>query len=110
MFKRNKKTETKIGSAFESLLYYTFDENRVVDEQIAELADCLIANRPVVANLEDMTDVEESNRAIAFLSGVVYALEGAVYPLGKETFLFGTKIAYSDGTLYRYIKDVGGKL
>ena len=43
---------------------------------------------------------------VAFLTGVVYATDGETHRLGKETFLFGSEVAFEDGTLHQYTKEV----
>ncbi len=107
MFGRQKKQERKIGSAFDRLLNYTFKPDEDINVQLLDLADIVINNRPLLANFEEITSVSEVNHAIAFLSGVVYALDGSVYRLGNETRLFATGKAFEDGTLKKYIKDFG---
>lgn len=107
MFGKRKNEERKIGSAFDRLLNYTFKKDEDIDVQLLELADIIIANRPLLANFEEMENINEVNHTISFLSGVVYALGGAVYRLGDETRLFATAKAFEDGTLQKYIKDFG---
>lgn len=107
MFGKRKNEERKIGSAFDRLLNYTFKANEDMDSQLLDLADIVMANRPLLANFEEISSINEVNHAISFLSGVVYALGGAVYRLGNETRLFATAKAFEDGTLQKYIKDFG---
>lgn len=107
MFGKGKKQERKLGTAFDRLLNYTFRKDEDMDTQLLDLADIIMANRPVLANFEEITSVGEVNHAILFLSGVVYALGGTVYRLGDETRLFASGQAFEDGTLKKYIKDFG---
>ncbi len=106
MFGRKRKSETRIGTAFESLLFYTMDPSRDIDEQAYELADCIIAHRAVICNFEKVESVDDVNRVVAFLTGTVYATDGETHRLGKETFLFGSAVAFEDGTLHQYTKEV----
>lgn len=106
MFGRKKKIE-QLGSSFDRLLNYNYLKNKSIDEQFIEIADVLITNRPVVINFEEITSGHEIDRAVAFLSGIVYALNGEVHRLGNETFLFATEEALKDGSLRYYINDVG---
>lgn len=106
MFKK-KKREEQLGTAFDRLYNYNYVNTRSIDEQFIELADILISNRPIVINFEGIGSSVEINRAVAFLSGVVYGLNGEVHRLGKETFLFASSAAFSDGSLRYYISDVG---
>lgn len=105
MFGKKKKEERKIGSAFDRLLNYNFKKDEDMDTQLLDLADIVIANRPLLANFEEIQNVGEVNHAISFLAGVVYALGGEVYCLGDETRLFATAKAFEDGSLQKYIKD-----
>ena len=106
MFGRKKKVE-QLGTAFDRLLNYNYLKNKSIDEQFIELADVLITHRPVVINFEEISSGHEIDRAVAFLSGIVYALNGEVHRLGAETFLFATEEALKDGSLRYYINDVG---
>ena len=107
MFNKNKRKESKLGSSFDRLLNYTFKDDEDMDTQLLDLADIVMANRPLLANFEEIKSVGNVNHAISFLSGVVYALDGEVHRLGEETRLFATGEALEDGTLQRYIKDFG---
>lgn len=109
ILKKNKNEIRKLGSAFDRLLNYSFKNNDDINAQLVSLADIVIANRPLLANFEELESVGEINNAIAFLSGVVYALGGEVYCLGKETRLFATGEAFKDGSLQKYIKDFGNE-
>ncbi len=104
---RKKKEIMKLGSAFDRLLNYAFKKDEDMNAQLLDLAEYIMANRPVLANFEEIKSIGEVNYAIAFLSGIVYALGGSVYSLGCESRLFATKEAFEDGTLQKYIKDFG---
>lgn len=107
MFGKKKKEERKLGTSFDRLLHYNFKDGEDIDVQLLDLADVLMANRAVLVNFEEIPSIGEVNHAISFLSGVVYALGGAVYRLGDETRLFATGKTFEDGSLQRYIKDFG---
>jgi len=102
-----KKKEGKIGTSFDRLLNYCFVASKTVDEQFIELGGILMQNRPVAVNFEDVSPNTEIDRAVAFLSGVIYALDGEVFRLGNKTFLFASSIALDDGTIRYYVSDVG---
>ena len=110
MFGSKRKEIRKIGSTFDRLLNYTFKKDEDLNTQLIDLADILMANRPLLANFEEIKSVSEVNYAISFLSGVVYALGGSVYSLGNESRLFATKVAFEDGTLLKYVKDFGKEI
>lgn len=109
MFNKKKKEERKIGTAFDRLLNYNFKKDEDIDSQLFDLADIVIANRPLLTNFEEIESVSEVNNAVAFLSGVVYALDGEVHSLGAETRLFATRKAFEDGSLQKYIRDFAEK-
>lgn len=106
MFGRNKKREEALGTAFDRLYNYNYSNEKSIDEQFLDLADILIGNRPIVINFEEIKETVEINRAVAFLSGVCYALNGEVHRLGRETFLFASEASLKDGTLRYYLNDV----
>lgn len=102
-----KKKEEKLGTSFDRLLNYCFVVTKSIDEQFIELGDVIIQNRPVAVNFEDITSNSEIDRAVAFLSGVTYALNGETFRLGNKTFLFASEVALKDGTIHYYVSDVG---
>ena len=107
MFKNKKKNkEQELGTSFERLRTYTFVDYKTIDEQMLDLADTLLGGRAVVTNFEELHNVAEVNRAVAFLSGICYATEGIVKNIGNETFIFATKQSLADGTIEHSIEDV----
>ncbi|MBI4278391.1 MAG: cell division protein SepF [Armatimonadetes bacterium] len=56
-------------------------------EEASAAADYLKARRPLVVNLQDAQG-DASRRIVDFLSGVTYALDGHLYRVGEEIFLF----------------------
>ncbi|MUV36208.1 Cell division protein SepF [Lentibacillus sp. JNUCC-1] len=54
--------------------------------EVQEIADHVVNRRAVVVNLQRV-DQKEGRRIVDFLSGTVYALEGEMQKLGRETFL-----------------------
>jgi cell division inhibitor SepF len=106
MVLKKRKEVKEIGTSFERLKYYTFVDHKAIDEQFIELADILLGDRAIVTNFEEIHNLDDVNRAVAFLSGVCYALEGTVQNIGNETFVFATKKSLADGTIEHYIDDV----
>ena len=103
---KKKKEEQELGTSFERLKYYTFVDHKSIDEQFLSLANILLGNRAIVANFENMHNLADVNRAVAFLSGVCYATDGIVQNIGSETFVFATKKSLEDGTIEHYLNDV----
>ncbi len=56
-------------------------------DEAQSAADFLKTNRPIVINLRG-TQKDLGKRIVDFLSGVTYALDGHMYRVGEEIFLF----------------------
>lgn len=56
------------------------------NEQVMEVADHLIAGRPVVLNLEGASR-EATKRIIDFFSGVAYTLQGQLKPIAGSIYI-----------------------
>ncbi len=52
----------------------------------SEVADCLLANQPVIVNLE-VANNELTRRMIDFCAGVAYALQGTMEKVAEQVFL-----------------------
>lgn len=73
-------------------------------DQLLDLANLLKSGKPILVSFE-LIDVQDANRIIGFLSGVVYALEGATHYIADKTILFASKKNYEDGTLDQFVKE-----
>lgn len=91
-----------LATAFDSMKYYTPKD--ASDQSKFEICDMLLQGYPVLANFNNVP-LSEVNEMLAFISGVVYAMQGEIYSLGAKLFLFGGKESYEDGTLIQYIED-----
>ena len=107
MFKKKLKVKKTLGTSFDRLLNYNFNEEADIDEQIFQLADSILGNCPVLINFEKVKDNNKINRVLSFLSGVIYSVEGESYPIGRNSYLFATDQAFSDGSLHKWVKDFG---
>jgi len=56
-------------------------------------------------NLETI-DVDNANKVIAFLSGVVYAIEGETYVISEKIVLFGNSEVYDDGSVRKLLDEI----
>ncbi len=65
---------------------------------VFDLAEALMRRKPLIVDFEDHR-VIESNQAIMFLSGVVYAIDGEVEVIREKVFVFATKKDLKDKTL-----------
>jgi cell division inhibitor SepF len=73
-------------------------------DQAVGLADQLLDRVPLVVNFEDL-GVSESNQMIAFLSGVVYSMDGTNLQLRSKVFLFTADENLKDGTIMEFFHE-----
>lgn len=76
--------------------------------QAQELADKIMDGTPLVINFEDV-DVSEANQVIAFLSGIIYCIDGINLQMQKKVFLFSKSENLEDGSImdfYNQYKEV----
>ena len=59
---------------------------------------------PVLAQF-DKVSLDEANRMLSFISGVVYATDGRIMKLDSRLFLMARKEEFEDGSLYQYYED-----
>lgn len=74
------------------------------ENQLLDLANLLKSGKPLLLSFELM-DVDASNRMIGFLSGVVYAMDGATYFTDQKTILFASAKNFEDGSLRQFVKE-----
>ena len=105
---RKKKVDAKgFGTSFDRLLNYNLKEDVDIDDQMLELADAILSNCPVLINFDTVKDVNKSNHILSFLSGIIYAVGGEAYQIGKELYLIATDKAFADGSLHKWVKEFG---
>lgn len=99
MFKKNKdkKIEVKLTSFDKMVTRIVYEE-----EEQFNLADIIIDNKALCANFEKI-EVDSANSIIKFLTGVVYALEGVIKPVGEKTFIFIPKSELEDESIDNYL-------
>lgn len=111
LFKRKEKTEkidTKKNNrytltAFDKIEYMVI--KNASDEQAIEISDKIMSGSPVLANFENINR-DEANMMLAFISGVLYALDGKILKIQSRMFLLARKEEFEDGTLYQYYEDL----
>ena len=52
---RKKKREEQLGTSFDRLYNYNYDNSKSIDEQFMRLADIIIDNRPVIINFDGIS-------------------------------------------------------
>jgi len=72
--------------------------------QALSLADQILEGTPLVVNFEDLS-VSEANQMIAFLSGVVYSINGTNLQMQAKVFLFTKDENLKDGTIMEFYQE-----
>ena len=72
--------------------------------EATNLADSLMKGIPLCLGFGEL-DIDEANKIIAFLSGVVYSLDGVAKQLNDNAFLFARKEEFLDGSLNDFLKN-----
>ncbi|PKK94097.1 MAG: hypothetical protein CVV61_01215 [Tenericutes bacterium HGW-Tenericutes-6] len=75
------------------------------DPYLTSLADQLKEGKPLILNFEPL-DIDQANKVIAFLSGVVYAIEGDIVNVKEKVFMFASKDVYDDGSMEEFLKEI----
>ena len=57
-------------------------------KHVPHVVDRLKSARPVIVNLEELGDDETRTRALDFISGAAFALDGSYEKIGEYVFLF----------------------
>ena len=79
-------------------------ENLIDPDKAVGYADSLLKGIPLCLGFGEL-DIDEANKIIAFLSGVVYAINGTAKQLNETAFLFATKENFLDGSLNEFLKN-----
>jgi FtsZ-interacting cell division protein YlmF len=101
-----KKTDEQVKiekTSYDSIVFLKLNE--ITDEKLLMIADDIILNKPCVINFE-FDNIDEINKAIAFLSGICYVLEGEAIVQQRKILVFGSKLAFEDGTVKDFLKNL----
>lgn len=102
----NKKKEEQVTPSVRASDIIEFQElDNASDEQLLAIADGLKKHIPYIINFEKL-DIDDINKAIAFLSGLVYALNGEVTIIKEKILLFGDEISFEDGSLKTFLEEL----
>ncbi|MDY0278361.1 MAG: cell division protein SepF [Acholeplasma sp.] len=103
-FLRRKKDTIEVKQATaEKIIFEQLDD--AIDSHLTKLATDIINGNPLVVNLESL-DIDNANKVIAFLSGVIYAIEGEIYLIREKVFLFGNSEVYNDGSVKKLLEEI----
>lgn len=109
LFKRGRKTndqETLKPLKGDIVIFQQLEDS--LDKTLTNLADEMKKGAPLVLNFVKLT-IDDSNKAIAFLSGVTYALNGHIVQFGGDegrSIMFGDAELYDDGTIQLIIGEI----
>ncbi len=115
-FKKNKKnfqysqysqksnnTHGNIMTAFDKIKFVVINENK--DEKLFDACDAILSGHPLLLKFESL-EINDANKMLAFISGVIYATEGKIFKVESHLFLLGRKEEFEDGSLYQYYEDL----
>lgn len=103
-FKKHVEEETKVIEEVKTeaskIEFFQVGNN---DEQLASFVLKMKENIPLCLNF-DLLEVKDANKALAFLTGAIVALDGEVYELNETSYLFVKKENMQDGTIKSFIE------
>ncbi|VEU80826.1 cell division protein SepF [Haploplasma axanthum] len=103
-FKKKPKEEAiKKQETVELIIFEQLED--ADDTHLTRLATELINGKPLVINLEQL-DIDGANKVIAFLSGVIYTIEGEISNIKEKIFLFGPTDVYTDGSVRKLLENL----
>ncbi|MDY0295218.1 MAG: cell division protein SepF [Acholeplasmataceae bacterium] len=101
--KKEKVVEEKVVSKSDQIVFEKLSSDD--DLYLTGLADKLMSGMPLILNFEFL-DIDQANKAIAFFSGIVYAIKGEIVNIQEKVFMFATKDVYDDGTMDDFLKEI----
>ena len=110
IFSKTKKTEhvlpnyqgETLTTAFDRIIFESLSTDE--DTYITSLASELVDGNALVLNFEELQP-DPANKIMAFLSGVVFAIEGEIIQINKKVFLFARQQEFKDGSLKQFIDE-----
>jgi FtsZ-interacting cell division protein YlmF len=101
--KKTEEKQIKEKTSYDDIVFLKLNE--ISDEKLLAIADDIILNKPCVVNFE-LDNIDEINKAIAFLSGICYVLNGEAIVQQRKVLVFGSKIAFEDGSVKDFLKNL----
>jgi cell division inhibitor SepF len=101
--KKERVVEEKVVPTSEKIVFEKLRSDE--DGYLTHLADQLLEGHPLIINFEPL-DIDQANKAIAFFSGVVYAVSGEIVNVQEKVFMFADKHVYDDGTVEDFLKEI----
>ncbi len=100
--KKQESTEEKIPTS-ETIVFEKLSSDE--DAYLIKLAEQLMQGKPLILSF-DTLDIDQANKVIAFLSGVVYAISGEVVSIREKVFMFADQHVYDDGSMEDFLKEI----
>ena len=101
--KTSSKTHSAMMTSFDKIQFVVINDNS--DEKLFETCESLLSGHPLLVKFENL-NIQDANKMLAFISGVVYATEGKIFKVESHLFLMGRKEEFEDGSLYQYYEDL----
>jgi cell division inhibitor SepF len=101
--KNQDKDEDKIVLMSDQILFEKLSSDD--DKYLISLADQMINGHPLILNF-DALDIDQANKVIAFLSGVIYAIGGEILNVQEKVFMFANQHVYDDGSMEDFLKEI----
>ncbi len=102
----DKKSDSFIQAEktmFEKIVFDNLESDN--DNNLTSLADKMMNGNPLIINLE-LLDIDQANKVVAFLSGVIYAINGEIVNVKEKVFMFANSEVYQDGTIEEFLKEI----
>ncbi len=101
---REKKAEraalVRDLQSVDKILFAELEKGDDVVKHAAEIRD----GNPVVMNFKKL-NIDEANKALAFLAGFLYALKGETVNIHEGVYLFALKEEFKDGSLHAFVTE-----
>ncbi len=75
------------------------------DAYLTGLADQMLDGHPLILNFEPL-DIDQANKVVAFLSGIIYVIKGEIVNVQEKVFMFATSDVYDDGSMEDFLKEI----
>lgn len=99
--KRKKRKEAKIKTS-DKLIIERLETDE--DDYILKLVNQMIEGNPLILNF-DLLHIDHANKVLAFITGVVYAINGHYQFINDNIYLFGNKDLYTDNSIKNWIEE-----
>lgn len=106
LFSKKKKADQKVEpelSTYDRLIFEELESDD--DHYLIGLVDKMIKGSPLILNFDSL-NIDQANKVIAFLSGVVYVIKGEIVHIQEKVFLFANQDVYKDGTIEEFLKEI----